>query len=102
MKAQPFVISDLHVKTDFVLSLYHKLLELQKIDCSIADAKAHIDSMIRHAARRYYHRVVKPYETKFINPCHFDVTKDGDVVLSVKDKSHIQPETIKNSNRITL
>ena len=102
MKAQPFVITEFSAKTVFVLALYHKLQELQKIACSISAAKGHIDSMISQAAHRDRLLLTKKYETSFVNPYHFDVTINGEVVLSVKDKSLIQPETITIPNRITV
>lgn len=100
MKALPFVITDLNVKTVFVLSIYHKMLEFQKCNCGIVAAKNHIDSMIKAAMQSNHQMRHRPYHTELINNTILKVTFDGDVVLSITTKHIVTPNTINIPNRI--
>ena len=100
MKALPFVITDLNVKTVFVLSIYHKMLELQKCNCGIVAAKNHVDSMIKAAMQSNHQMRHRLYHTELINNTILKVTFDGDVVLSITTKHIVTPKTINIPNRI--
>lgn len=100
MKTQPFVITELNVKTVFVLSIYHKLLELQKCNCGIIAAKNHIDSMISAALQSNHQMRHRPYNTELIDNNNLNITFDGELVLSISAKHVVTPNTINIPNRI--
>lgn len=100
MNALPFVITDLNVKTVFVLSIYHKLLELQKCGCGIIAAKNHIDSMISVATQANHQLRKRPYSTHLIDNNSLQVVFDGELVLSISTKHIVTPNTINIPNRI--